>query len=340
MTLPATGSGVFDPAVFFEERELLRGKKLTAARLVAMAQAGFSSLGVAGALTGWGSPKVVFRGHLDASWGLTPTLVRAVTEGKIATATEAQLCDAERSILKGAQTHRAGALSGGWLGKNMTDGELLAVLQHQEAPTRFLDVTEDPLVALYFAAELEDTTDGRLFLIGLNPRTGMGKTTDAASPQGLELDLAGVNRSTRGGLPWPATTTRQNASATWTNAIYLVDAGSLDPRMRAQKGKFIVGGLARAYREYTVNSAALGRALTAEEVLSVTSFGIGFRRTTHRQGAIGRGVDAYAWSLRVPGDLKPEIRHELTKLGIHRDSLFPEYREFKRLAHHLAHGGR
>lgn len=340
MTPPATNSGVFDPAVFFEERELLKGKALTAAQLVAMAQDGFTSLGVADALAGWTSPKVVFRGQLDASWSLTPTLVRAVTEGRIATASEAQLCDAESRILKAARTHRAGARSGGWLGTNMTDGELLAVLQHQETPTRFLDVTEDPLVALYFAAELEDTTDGRLFLIGLNPRTGMGKTKDAASQQGLELDLTGVNQSTPGGLPWPVTTTRQNASATWTNAIYLVDAGSLDPRMRAQKGKFIVGGLARAYRGYTVYSAALRRALTAEEVLSVTSLGIGFRKTTHSQGTIGCGVDAYAWSLRVPGDLKPEIRHELTKLGIHRDSLFPEYREFKRLAHHLAHGGR
>ena len=333
----AAAARKFDVGEFFRERELLQGEDLTADRLVDLAAKSFESLGLGRALDGWDRTKFVFRGQLDESWGLTSTLARETTGGRLEAVTESRLCRAERLILDRARDKIEGSASGAWLGRNMSDGELLAVLQHQEAPTRFVDVSDDALVALFFAAEKEDVTDGRVFIIGLHDPEGLGQTETADEPAGLTLDLIGTSGVTTGRLPWPHTITAKNTVGSWTNTVYLVDPGSLDPRMRAQKGRFLVGGLVRAYSDLTVQSKALGRALAAEELRKVTSFALGFRRTAHAQTRVGTGVNGYAWSVRVPGELKPGIRKLLKdEYQVSRDSLYPEYKEFKRLAQHLA----
>lgn len=45
--------------------------------------------------------------------------------------------------------------------------DLLSLLQHYEIPTRLLDVTSNPLVALYFAS-FDDNTDGEVFVFEYN----------------------------------------------------------------------------------------------------------------------------------------------------------------------------
>lgn len=48
--------------------------------------------------------------------------------------------------------------------------ELLAALQHYGVPTRMLDFTFNPLIALWFAVEDHDQTDGRVFAIDISNR--------------------------------------------------------------------------------------------------------------------------------------------------------------------------
>lgn len=66
----------------------------------------------------------------------------------------------------------------------MSDGELLAVLQHQGCPTRFIDVSRDARVALFFACEKDDRKDGRLFLVTLGESQDSSPSKDwrTASP--------------------------------------------------------------------------------------------------------------------------------------------------------------
>lgn len=296
--------------------------------LVDAAASGFEALHLRDALDGWSDVKIVFRGQRDARWGVTSSLARAVSNGNLDTLREEQLSAAERRILDAARGLDSPDGAQAWLGLHLTDGELLAVLQHQEAPTRFIDVTEDPLVALYFAADAEDAIDGRLFAIVIRDENET-PTTNALDRQGARLAL-----DARQGLPWPSVNTQRNAPGEWTNSLYYVDAGRLDPRMSAQKGLFIVGGLPRSYARFPLPS------ISAASLPYVMSVGMGFRGSRRRQRKINEYATAYAWSIRVPAGSKRDIRARLKREHlIHQDSLFPEYREFKRLAQRLAVSG-
>jgi hypothetical protein len=81
--------------------------------------------------------------------------------------TEAQLIGHEKQLLESAKAAGYGRTNG----RNINDVELLAVLQHHGAATRLLDVSSDPMVAMWFAVENQDPsdrTDGALFAINIS----------------------------------------------------------------------------------------------------------------------------------------------------------------------------
>jgi hypothetical protein len=110
-----------------------------------------------------GSPftgRYVFRGHADAGWALRTSLMRALEGHRL---TAAQALEIERSAMLEfrKQAHLyvpprmafADDTPGAW-----------AVMQHYGAPTRLLDWTRSPYVALYFAvSHLEG--DGAVWLL-------------------------------------------------------------------------------------------------------------------------------------------------------------------------------
>ena len=67
-------------------------------------------------------------------------------------------------------------------GRNLSDLELLAKLQHFGAATGLLDFTRSPLVALWFAAEDIDH-DGKVFMIDTNDPIRIAKVLDGQSAQ-------------------------------------------------------------------------------------------------------------------------------------------------------------
>lgn len=106
----------------------------------------------------WGEI-IWFRGHYNLQWSLLPTLLRTRTQ-------IASVMAGEDLAIKVFQQNAKTIL-------NNTPGNLMELLfwmQHHGAPTRLLDWSESPLVALYFATHdehISEDLDGAIWF--LNP---------------------------------------------------------------------------------------------------------------------------------------------------------------------------
>jgi FRG domain len=103
----------------------------------------------------------IYRGQADVKWSLQPSLTRLC---HLLAFDKARSLDVERRILQRfaerAHLHLPshviprGGLVNWW-----------TVMQHYSAPTRILDWTHSPLVALYFAVNTKWTTDGAVWIV-------------------------------------------------------------------------------------------------------------------------------------------------------------------------------
>lgn len=89
-----------------------------------------------------------WRGQNDADWDLSSSLYRRLSKDG-STVTERKMREGELEILEEARRWGLGRD----LGPSATDMHMLAVLQHHGVPTRLIDVTSNPMTALWFAAE-------------------------------------------------------------------------------------------------------------------------------------------------------------------------------------------
>lgn len=97
---------------------------------------------------------VCYRGQSDSSWRLAPSISRGYIE------------DAENKIIRELILEAPNEFNGD---KFMFDKLVRA--QHYGLPTRLLDVSLNPLVALYFACcEYADERDGKVFIIRFKER--------------------------------------------------------------------------------------------------------------------------------------------------------------------------
>jgi hypothetical protein len=96
----------------------------------------------------------VFRGHSKASYELIPSVGRAKHTSKSREKYEKSLFDI---FCREAQAYINSAPVSEW--------EWLSIAQHHGLPTRMLDWTYNPLVALYFAVEKNEDSDGKVFAL-------------------------------------------------------------------------------------------------------------------------------------------------------------------------------
>lgn len=136
----------------------------------------------------------VFRGHSDAEYSLTPSVARSDRQD------HAKYEKSLFAMFRREAREYVDPLSSKW--------EWLALAQHHGLPTRLLDWSANPLVALYYAVEKHDDRDGKVYAL-YAPKQYSEERTRRESP--FEL-LRPVKYR-------PATVT---------------------PRIRAQEGLFVV----------------------------------------------------------------------------------------------------
>lgn len=104
-----------------------------------------------------------FRGQADVGWELKPSIGRTVQEGGLYNPEKGSedFYQTESFLLQ--RFKRDGYP---FVERTLTDWEAITFAQHHKLPTRLLDWTSNPLVALFFAAEEEKclNTDGAVFM--------------------------------------------------------------------------------------------------------------------------------------------------------------------------------
>lgn len=298
-----------------------------------------------------------FRGQKDASYAFNSTLYRRLLNAlrekdsspespsaETPRALEQAMVDAEIALLKKAE--RNGVVRG------LTPLEKLTVLQHHGAPTRLLDVTSDWKVALFFACEDSGDRDGRVFLI----RTSVDRWKDFPNAKNLEDDPQK--------LVWEdyVDTFSENSGVvpkySWLSGVWPILLPFSDPRMIAQRGFFLVGGLislkgwAALYTSVCENckkkicdcgSENYGdpseESLSVAELRQVTSLSVKFAakkpRISDLQKAPNNKWTAIGYSVRVPKEFKSQLLELLEKEGIRKDSMYPPLSETRRLFEHV-----
>jgi hypothetical protein len=106
-----------------------------------------------GVLESGGLEPCWYRGHADVSWQLTPSLAR-----------KREWIEHEVLLLKRFKQNAIPRL----LTAPASEWEWLFLAQHHGLPTRLLDWSENPLIALYFACESDRDTDGRFWILRPN----------------------------------------------------------------------------------------------------------------------------------------------------------------------------
>ena len=181
-----------------------------------------------------------FRGQKDVRFAFTSSLYRRLLNTnpgrrlhKAQIYDEKAMARAEHSLLTKAR--KIG------IGRELTALEILTLLQHHGSPTRLIDVTSDWEVALYFACEGDDDRDGRIFLINTNllrwKNFPKERSPEKRSEKLIWQDL--IERS------YDIKTLLENPTFTlfWTNSTTPILLPFSDPRMIAQRGFFLTGGI-------------------------------------------------------------------------------------------------
>jgi hypothetical protein len=249
--------------------------------------------------------KFFWRGQADATWGVHSSLhraVRSVRDVPMSDVTEAMVAAAESELIEVARP---------WIrpsvGARLTTVDLFARLQHHGVPTRLVDFTTDPYVALYFAAVEHPDADGRLFAAAARSQVNDEFRNDFA-------------------LPWRAKSPTRPSD--WSSSLFALDDQDDFLRISRQRGVFLTGGTpsTQPWRR-----TATGVTLKAVDVRSSMSLPLALhswgQAEAAEQGRSARGRKvsfASALTIRIPASAKAPLCRELETKGYSLSSLFPD----------------
>jgi FRG domain len=174
------------------------------------------------------SRRFVWRGAADYRWHLASSLIR--TQPAVPPVTELSIRGFERAAIREARAWGIGRE----LGASATDLHVLALLQHHGVRTRLLDVTSNPMTALYFACQPPSDPEvaGVLFAFDVTDVETYSTIDDVDAPS-------------CGALQTPRQWTLRHALARSAKRQqpFLVVPALPDSRMLAQEGLFITSAV-------------------------------------------------------------------------------------------------
>lgn len=251
---------------------------------------------------------LVWRGVVDSTWPIHSSLRRRVAQLTGEDPGETLLQRYEREILQRCR--------GNWRYDNMPAMEILAHLQHFGGPTRLIDVTLNPLVALWFAVEQKydergrpvDSGDGRLFAFAVRERITLGSH--------LGMDWGGRE------LPWSGLEAKDGWGR-WDTPPVLWVPPAYNERISAQNAGFLIGGTPASWKNGNRWKAQPGatRSLGIREVRAASSLYV-------RPAAVDRStqLDSYpVYNFRITSRAKAEIKQALElQYGYKTPTLYPD----------------
>jgi hypothetical protein len=268
-----------------------------------------------------------WRGVVDASWPLHSSLYRRVlwTRDGLADASgqerppapdERDLARQERELL--ARVHR-------WELHWSSSGRLpilaqLATLQHFGAPTRLVDVSLNPYIALWFAVEQKfvngseaySDVDGRLYAIDITRRL----INESDARRSWEDDLH---------RPWKGLPTEEWSSSTWAWR-----PAAFEARIASQHGAFVFGGVPRTGLGvvWPKTTRADGPLWKIDEVRRCISFPLRLHKALRQGGGVGDDAQP-AYTYRIKSEAKGAIRAWLEEMfGYSHLTMYPDYPGF------------
>lgn len=250
--------------------------------------------------------ELVWRGVTDASWALHSSVYLKFMQRKGAPPDEAEVVNYEQDLLMAARRK--------WRFDNMSALEIFAHIQHYGGPTRLLDVSFNPLVALWFAVEqkydasgaAKADVDGRMFIFD-------------ASDRQIDLDQKWGGRV----LPWatdPDGQWRRGLPRVWRPPSY-------NDRIPAQNSAFLIAGVPSVsagdnakYRKGPGDGSVAGN-WTIDEVRRASSVTLSMNSLDRKP----HGGAKPTFTLRIAAAGKPRVRAMLEKqYGLNASSLYPD----------------
>jgi FRG domain len=250
--------------------------------------------------------ELVWRGVADSGYALHSSVYRRFVGSRGHPPGEEDVVAFELQVLRAARRR--------WRFDNLSALEILAHIQHYGGPTRLLDVSFNPLVALWFAVEQKFTdrgvpfpdVDGRLFIF------------DATDRQ-IDMDARWGGRQ----LPWESSPTD-----TWRTGLPRIwRPPNFNDRIPAQNSAFLIGGVPRVgpgdnakYRKAPGDGTSAGT-WTIDEVRAATSVTLSMNTLDRRPHTNSKPT----FTLRIAAAGKPAVRAALeTHFGFNVSSIYPD----------------